>query len=153
MQYEEQDIENVARSVLGVAVNHGGYDGHGRGGATIIALSGDLGAGKTTLAKAIASALGVSESLSSPTFVIAKYYPIPEHAAFDRLVHMDAYRMASEDELRAIGWHDTITAPNTLVVIEWPELVAGALPEGSHYFTIRNVEGSDTSRHISYEKK
>ena len=68
-------------------------------GATIVGLSGDLGAGKTAFVKAAAKALGISEEVLSSTFVIAKFYDIPEHHHWSRLVHVDAYRIEESAEL------------------------------------------------------
>ena len=117
-------------------------------GATVIALSGDLGAGKTTLTQAIASLLGVKETVVSPTFVIAKHYSASKHG-FDALVHMDAYRIESVDELGPLGWSHIVSEPRTLVVVEWPERIESALPGGVHHYHI--VHDGD-NRVISYGK-
>lgn len=89
-------------------------------GATILALSGPLGAGKTILTQEIAKLLGVVETVVSPTFVIAKWYTAVT-GGFDTLVHVDAYRIESEEELVPLGFSKLLKKPNTLVVIEWPE--------------------------------
>jgi tRNA threonylcarbamoyladenosine biosynthesis protein TsaE len=97
--------------------------------AAIVALSGDLGAGKTTFAQGIAGALGIAENVTSPTFVIQKIYPIPQgRFPFTHLVHIDAYRLEREAELEKIGWHERATDPHNLIVIEWPERVAALIP-------------------------
>ncbi|MES2224809.1 MAG: tRNA (adenosine(37)-N6)-threonylcarbamoyltransferase complex ATPase subunit type 1 TsaE [Patescibacteria group bacterium] len=104
-------------------------------GATILALEGDLGAGKTTLTKALAARLGVTDTVVSPTFVIAKFYGA-QHDAFNALVHMDAYRIESLEELGPLGWEALLAQPRTLLIIEWPEKIRGALPEAIHHFKI-----------------
>ncbi|MEX1028367.1 MAG: tRNA (adenosine(37)-N6)-threonylcarbamoyltransferase complex ATPase subunit type 1 TsaE [Candidatus Paceibacterota bacterium] len=107
----------------------------GRAGATVVALVGDLGAGKTTFTQALARALGVTGPITSPTFVIEQVYDLPrdkdkqgELYPFTRLVHIDAYRLESADELARLGWSDVIADPNNLVVVEWGEKVREILP-------------------------
>jgi tRNA threonylcarbamoyladenosine biosynthesis protein TsaE len=121
--------------------------------ATIIALSGPLGAGKTSLTQAIALELGVVERVVSPTFVVAKWYT-PGTGPFTSLVHMDAYRIESEDELGPLGFLSTIQNPETLVIIEWPEKLPMLLAEHApmvflldHHENDRSIEGP-----ISYER-
>lgn len=92
--------------------------------ATVIALKGDLGSGKTSFAQGVAKALGVAETVQSPTFVIEKLYEAV-HPHFKKLVHIDAYRLESADELRKIGWEDVERDPGNLILVEWPERVAG----------------------------
>jgi tRNA threonylcarbamoyladenosine biosynthesis protein TsaE len=104
-------------------------------GATVIGISGDLGAGKTTLTSAIGEILGVSETIQSPTFVIAKRYRTT-HPLFQSLVHMDAYRIDSIDELGPLGWDALCKEDKTLVVVEWPEKIKAALPSRTHLFSI-----------------
>ena len=95
--------------------------------ASVVALSGDLGAGKTTLTQGIASALGVSESVVSPTFVIEKSYDLINQR-WQKLIHIDAYRLINEHELEVLGWHDILADGTNLIIIEWPEMVAGLIP-------------------------
>lgn len=88
--------------------------------ATIIGLSGDLGAGKTAFTKEIALLLGVSEEILSPTFVLAKFYPL-KGKPWGELVHIDAYRIEGENELSVLRWEEMIRDPKKLIVVEWPE--------------------------------
>jgi tRNA threonylcarbamoyladenosine biosynthesis protein TsaE len=116
-------------------------------GATLITISGELGAGKTTFAQAVARALGVEGSVTSPTFVIEKIYSLPDGQRFERLVHIDAYRLSAMAELNAIGFGTMMSSPGNLVLLEWPERVVGvaelatlqivieALPNGSRQIT------------------
>lgn len=94
--------------------------------ATIIALSGDLGAGKTTLTQAIARELGVKENLQSPTFTILKRYAL-HITRYTSLVHIDAYRLKSGEELQKLNWEEYVSNPNNLIIIEWPENIIGLL--------------------------
>ena len=95
--------------------------------ARIVALSGDLGAGKTTFVQGIAKALGVEEAVTSPTFVIEKIYQL-ENQKFSRLIHVDAYRLKGAHDLEVLGWKELLDDPGNLIVLEWPEKVAAAIP-------------------------
>jgi tRNA threonylcarbamoyladenosine biosynthesis protein TsaE len=99
--------------------------------AILITLSGELGAGKTTFAQGIARALGVMETVTSPTFVIEKVYQLNDQK-WDRLIHIDAYRLNSSHELEVLGWHELVDDPKNLIVLEWPERVADIIPPGVH---------------------
>lgn len=105
--------------------------------ATVVGLSGDLGAGKTTLAKAIADQLGIQETVQSPTFVVAKFYQ-PTKGDFSQLVHIDAYRIEDEKELDPLHLGEVFERPHTLVIIEWPERIKRALSEHAQYFLIEH---------------
>jgi tRNA threonylcarbamoyladenosine biosynthesis protein TsaE len=110
------------------------------GGATLLLLSGELGAGKTTFVQGLAAALGVEETVQSPTFVIAKTYALKDRP-WRRLVHIDAYRLASAHELAAIGWNEVVASKDNLVVLEWPERVEDAIPADSIKVAIEIEEG------------
>lgn len=115
--------------------------------ATVLALRGDLGAGKTTFTQALARELGVSESVTSPTFVIMKIYDL-DGQKFDRLIHIDAYRFDSPDELDALNFSDFLQDPKNLIVLEWPEKVEGKLPANTIYIDFKFI--NETVREISY---
>jgi tRNA threonylcarbamoyladenosine biosynthesis protein TsaE len=91
-------------------------------------LEGPLGAGKTTLVRAVAEGMGINPSVvSSPTFVVINQYPSPDGR---ELVHVDAYRLTGPGDLESLGW-DRITHPGLprILAIEWPErLGEAALP-------------------------
>jgi tRNA threonylcarbamoyladenosine biosynthesis protein TsaE len=89
----------------------------------IVTLSGDLGAGKTTLAQAICRGYGVVEPVTSPTFALVHRYDAPRSPVY----HLDLYRLRGPDELTNIGW-DEIVSSQSLVLVEWPERAIGALP-------------------------
>ncbi len=91
--------------------------------AVVVALEGDLGAGKTTFVKAVAEALGVKKTVTSPTFVIEKIYKLDKEQPFKHLIHIDAYRLDSGKELIELGWELIIKDPQAIVFIEWPERV------------------------------
>jgi tRNA threonylcarbamoyladenosine biosynthesis protein TsaE len=100
--------------------------------ATVICLHGNLGAGKTALTQAFARELGIQEAITSPTFVIEKFYeldPAKNNLSFKRLVHIDAYRLTSGRELEVLNFEELVSNKNNLIVIEWPENVKEILPE------------------------
>ena len=96
--------------------------------AVVVGLYGNLGAGKTTLTQSIATALGVVDTVTSPTFVIEKIYELTNRK-FTHLIHIDAYRLEKSKELLHLGWKDIISDPHNLILIEWPERVADIMPE------------------------
>ena len=98
--------------------------------AYIVALQGELGAGKTTFAQFIAKLLGVDANITSPTYVIQKTYDI-EKGRFKKLVHIDAYRLEDESELLALKWQDIQRDPANIILVEWPEKVSGLIPDNS----------------------
>ncbi|MFZ2167751.1 MAG: tRNA (adenosine(37)-N6)-threonylcarbamoyltransferase complex ATPase subunit type 1 TsaE [Minisyncoccia bacterium] len=121
----------------------------GTQGATLVTLSGELGAGKTAFTKAVASKLGVGEVVTSPTFVLEKIYLLGgETAKFGRLVHIDAYRLESGKDLAALGFDELMQDSGNLILLEWPEKVAEALPEPAVHISI--VANPDESRTIVY---
>lgn len=89
---------------------------------TVLALSGELGAGKTQLAKGVAEGLGVKSVVNSPTFVLMN-----EHVGRLRLYHIDAYRLADPEEAVAAGLLDEREVDG-LTVIEWADRLDGWLP-------------------------
>ena len=100
-----------------------------------LALHGDLGAGKTTLVRAIARTMGVDQALvSSPTFVIVNEYPLAPSdppssntaQTATTLVHVDAYRLTSTEDLDALGW-DQLDDGSSVLLIEWAQRIADAL--------------------------
>jgi tRNA threonylcarbamoyladenosine biosynthesis protein TsaE len=119
-------------------------------GATLVTLSGELGAGKTSFSQAVAQALGVEEHVTSPTFVLMKLYALPDAALFKRLVHIDAYRLTMGADLSPLGFDEIVKDKDTLILLEWPEHVADALPETAHALRIEVV--SDTVRRLTYGK-
>ena len=116
-------------------------------GATLVTLTGELGAGKTAFVKAVAKAFGVEEVVNSPTFVLEKIYGLPK-GPFKRLIHIDAYRLEKGEDLAPLGFDELMQDSGNLVMLEWPERVAGALPKPVRALTL-TVE-PDNTRTISY---
>ncbi len=116
--------------------------------AMLVTLSGELGAGKTAFVQSAARALGVDETVTSPTFVLEKIYVLPG-SSFKRLVHIDAYRLEKGSDLAPLGFDELMRDAGNLVLLEWPEKVADALPAPAMRlsFTVH----PDNSRTISYD--
>lgn len=110
--------------------------------AIVVGLYGELGAGKTTFVQSLAKVLGVTETVTSPTFVLEKIYTL-KNQKFLRFIHIDAYRLECSDELRKLGFDDIKSDGGNFIVIEWADKVEDILPKNTRrvYF---NVTGVDT---------
>ena len=116
--------------------------------ATVVLLSGDLGAGKTAFTKAVAKALGIDEVVNSPTFVLEKIYVL-SRGPFKRLVHIDAYRLEQGSDLAPLGFDELMQNAQNLILLEWPEKVSDALLAPAAKVSL--VANADGSRTISYD--
>ena len=93
----------------------------------VISLSGDLGAGKTTLAQSICEGYGVTEPVTSPTYALVHRYD----GAKSPVYHVDLYRLDDASQLTNIGWSDLLNE-RALVIVEWPERAGDSMPENLH---------------------
>jgi len=127
---------------------------------SILALRGDLGAGKTTFVQGFLEALGAEKPYVSPTFVIMKEYDLPEtlrvsmraglaepsENSIRRVYHVDAYRMDDPEEIEKLGFAEWCEDGEGIVIVEWPEKIAPLLPP-----TVKTISFtwlSDTDREI-----
>lgn len=120
MEYHVSQVsgwKKVAEEIVSLCVKHTRH---------IVLLSGDLGAGKTTLAQEIARLFGVRETVNSPTFVIKKSYPVT-HDAWNTLVHADLYRLTTPRELDTTALRQDLENEKAFVLIEWPEQISHVL--------------------------
>lgn len=102
--------------------------------AKIVALSGELGSGKTTFIQGMLRKLGVRGRVASPTFVLMKKYIVRPTARnpYRAIYHLDAYRLERDASLAPLGFEDVISNPSALLLVEWPErLPKKALGEGT----------------------
>lgn len=120
------------------------------GQASVLVLTGDLGAGKTTFTKLLASTLGVGDEITSPTFVIMKRYECSAQNTqpFMHFCHIDAYRIDDQDEMRPLRFAEVLQEPETLVCIEWGEKIMELLPP--HTVTLRIEITGNQSRTITF---
>lgn len=127
--------------IIGKSINPG----------SIIALTGDLGAGKTVFVKGIARGLGVKEEPNSPTFVIMNSYEgrMP-------LYHFDLYRLSDEDEMIGIGYEEYFYGDGVCAV-EWADRIQEIFPDNTIYVEIKipesDIEDSETKREVSIKGK
>ena len=119
-------------------------------GGDIILLQGELGAGKTTMTKGIAKGLGIEDDIVSPTFTLMNVYNTVESQKFNvkSLVHIDTYRLESEENLIEIGVEDYLGEPEIVTIIEWPEKIKDLIAD-KKTIEISIVKLSDNSREIS----
>lgn len=110
----------------------------------IITITGELGAGKTTLVQAICAGYGVTEEVTSPTFALVHEYRAPRSPVH----HLDLYRLHRADQLDAIGW-DEITSAHALVLVEWPERAEGRLPGRHATLSLQHLP-ADPDRRLLY---
>jgi tRNA threonylcarbamoyladenosine biosynthesis protein TsaE len=106
-----------------------------------VTLSGDLGAGKTTLAQAICRGYGVTDPVTSPTYALVHEYASGRGTVF----HLDLYRLENARELENIGWDDVMRT-HALVLIEWPERAAGRLPPAHVPIDLEHLPDDATRR-------
>lgn len=143
--YTADELEQVAKEFLTYIKElkqlPAGEPGADTTQALVVGLSGNLGAGKTTLVQNCAKLLGVEEHVTSPTFVIQKTYQTKD-SIFKSLVHIDAYRLESSRELAVLGIAETVLDPTSLIFIEWPEKVADILPQGTIQVQISSIDES-----------
>lgn len=115
--------------------------------ATVLALQGDLGSGKTTFTKELAKLFKITETITSPTFVIKKNFEINnQDVFFEKLIHIDSYRLDLAKELENLGWHDDLNNQKNLIVVEWPERVLDLMPK--NYFLIKFEHVDETTREV-----
>jgi L-threonylcarbamoyladenylate synthase len=118
----------------------------------VLALSGDLGCGKTVFARSIGRCLGIKGPIPSPTFVISNQYPI-KHFSFKHFFHHDLYRLSSSSEFIEIGFLSNFQS-HTLSCLEWPENMGAKnlkwLKKNTAYFSVNFVYLSPTTRRLTF---
>jgi tRNA threonylcarbamoyladenosine biosynthesis protein TsaE len=107
----------------------------------VITLTGELGAGKTTLAQAICDGYGVEEPVTSPTYALVHRYVAPKSPVY----HVDLYRLDDPTQLTNIGWDDLLSE-HAIVIVEWPERAGPRIPPDHLPIDIDYVAGDPDRR-------
>ena len=115
--------------------------------AVLIALRGDLGAGKTTFVQRLAQELGITETVASPTYVLMKKYKTT-NPKFQTLVHIDAYRLEDPKEFAALRPEGFLGDPGCVVVVEWPEKLGRTLPAPDLTLNFSSQDAGEGERYI-----
>ena len=114
---------------------------------SVVAMYGDLGAGKTVIARGFARGLGISEAVSSPTYTIVQEYDIP--GCDRRFYHLDLYRIADENAALGFGVDEFLSDSEAWTLLEWPSRIQGILPPEVITLTIEKL--SEDERRITLE--
>ena len=113
--------------------------------AFVLALKGELGAGKTSFVQGLARGFGIKENVLSPTFLIVKQYKLSKQRTF---YHIDCYRLKSPKELLSLEWKEIIQNPNNIVAVEWADKVKSIIPKHALWVSFSHGTTGLTSRDI-----
>ncbi|HEX5436345.1 MAG TPA: tRNA (adenosine(37)-N6)-threonylcarbamoyltransferase complex ATPase subunit type 1 TsaE [Gemmatimonadaceae bacterium] len=116
--------------------------GHAARPPVLFAISGDLGAGKTTLVQAMCRGMGVRDEVTSPTFALVHQYT----GAACPVYHLDLYRLEREQELTNIGWDDIVSA-HAIVLVEWPDRAGSRLSTDAVWIALEH-DPADPDRRL-----
>lgn len=123
--------------------------------AKVIALSGNLGAGKTTFAQGFAKGLGIKHRMVSPTFLIFRNYKLnvksKKRHGFENFYHVDLYRIHNEKELDVLNFKSILHSPFNLVLIEWAEKIKKLLPKDTIWVQFTHGR-KQNERFIAYRR-
>ncbi|MBR5837693.1 MAG: tRNA (adenosine(37)-N6)-threonylcarbamoyltransferase complex ATPase subunit type 1 TsaE, partial [Victivallales bacterium] len=111
----------------------------------VVALQGDLGAGKTVISRGVASGLGITEPVTSPTFTVAQEYKTPDG---HWLYHLDMYRIDDEMSAIAFGIEEYLFSPSAITLVEWPERISKLLEGKKACIVIHITHEGDECRAI-----
>jgi len=98
--------------------------------ALVLALSGELGGGKTTFAQGFIRGAEIRKKITSPSFTIVKNYKIKRHKDYKKIYHIDCYRLKKVRELLDLGLREILSNPQNIVLVEWPEIIKKYLSAG-----------------------
>lgn len=146
IKFNKTEVPNISQKLLNKIIKIKNKK------ARILAFSGTLGAGKTTITQEIAKQVGIKNNIVSPTFVIMKFYEINPSSKyyihFKRLIHIDAYRLESAPDLINIGWKEITEDKENLIIIEWPENVKECIDKDAYWVKLEHVD--DQTRLIEF---
>lgn len=136
IRYDFSEIDLVAEKLLQETAE-----------SLVLTMTGSLGAGKTTLTGALLKKLGVQGPVASPTFTYVNRYDLPDGRA---VYHFDLYRLGSLCEFEQAGFFEYLYQPDSLVIIEWPEILMPVLQQKVCHIEITAVD--QTARELTYRK-
>lgn len=111
-------------------------------GGQVFGLVGNLGAGKTCFIKGVAEGLKIKSTITSPTFVLMKVYPVKNNKTIKQLVHVDAYRLKNVKSWAAIGLDEYLQSKDSVVIIEWAEKIKKLLPIDAGFIGLEHLEAN-----------
>ena len=117
---------------------------------SVVAMYGNLGAGKTVIARGFARGLGITEAVSSPTYTIVQEYDIP--GSDQRFYHLDLYRIADEHAALGFGVDEFLSDPDAWTLLEWPVRIAGILPPETISLSIESLDDSTRQITLKFNK-
>jgi tRNA threonylcarbamoyladenosine biosynthesis protein TsaE len=107
--------------------------------AKVLALTGELGSGKTTFLQGFAKGLGIKQRILSPTFVIQKAFKV-DNKKFKTFYHIDCYRIQKQKEILDLGFKNIIGNPESIIAIEWADRIKKILPRNSVRINFKFIE-------------
>ena len=117
--------------------------------ASVIALEGELGSGKTTFVQSLGKKLGIEKKILSPTFVILKKFKL--NKTFDKFYHIDCYRIETPEELLKLDFKEIVNDPDNIVIIEWADKVKSILPD--NYLKLKFKVQGKNEREVEISNK
>lgn len=138
----EKELKEAAQLLAQTLSEKAGSKAH------VVALNGDLGAGKTTFSKAFIKGLGSRAHVLSPTFVLMKRHTLktPQHKS---VYHFDWYRITDAKEIRELGWKEIISNPENIILVEWSSNFPRLLPK--ERIIVHLTHDTETTRNCSIE--
>jgi len=138
IKYNLDDLDNISEKITKIFLENN---------KKIITLIGELGAGKTTLVKKLLKSWGVKETITSPTFTYVNLYKANIDKKDITIYHFDLYRIESIDQFCEMGFEEYLFRPDSISIIEWPEVINGLLEKNKDLVLKINIE------HSSYDSR
>jgi len=120
--------------------------------AAVVALSGELGSGKTTFLQGFAKKLGIKQRILSPTFVIMRSFKIPKSGQRS-FFHIDCYRTAGSKDILVLGFKEIINDPNNIIAVEWADKILDILPENAIILKFGHIDSNKRRIECSLKKR